>query len=224
MGRIAFAVFLLTLGVVGQTYSPSRADAAVEGEASLVKGLVPHNQLGSGVANTSPCQNGNSTWGSCGGGSPAAVTYAATAQNWRLTSTTALTAGSPGTVTLTPCPPGVDYTSGAGYQVYISDTHAEAVNVTSGSTRPGDCSITFTPYFGHTSYTIGSASSGIQAAINIACGVYSSTNPTYNAQCNVTIPANGPYLGSGSFWSLNNYSVYGTIFFHSNQSALNGRG
>src|SRR6202521_411813 len=224
MGRVAFVVFLLSLEVVGQAYSASSADAAGEGKASLVTGLAPLNQLGSGVANTSTCQNGNSTWGSCGGGSPAGITYATTAQNWRRTSTRALTAGSPGTVTLTPCPSGVDYTSGAGYQVYISDTNAEAVSVMSGSTGPGNCSITFTPYFGHTSYTIGSASSGIQETINIACGVYSSTNPTYNAQCNVTIPANGPYLGSGSFWSLNNYNVYGTIFFHSNQSALNGRG
>jgi len=40
----------------------------------------------------------------------------------------------------------------------------------------------------------------------------------------VTIPANGPYLGSGSLWALNNYNVYGTIFFHSNQSVLNGPG
>jgi hypothetical protein len=224
MGRVAFVVFLLSLEVVGQAYSVSSADAAGEGRASLVTGLVPLNQLGSGVANTSTCQNGNSTWGSCGGGSPAGITYATTVQNWRRTSTSALTAGSPGTVTLTPCPSGVDYTSGAGYQVYISDTNAEAVSVTSGSTGPGNCSITFTPYFGHTSYTIGSASSGVQETINIACGVYSSTNPTYNAQCNVTIPANGPYLGSGSFWSLNNYNIYGTIFFHSNQSALNGRG
>jgi hypothetical protein len=199
-------------------------DAAVEGKASLVTGLAPFNQLGSGVANTSTCQNGNSTWGSCGGGSPAGITYATTAQNWWLTSTTALTAGSPGTVTLTPCPSGVDYTSGAGYQVYISDTNAEAVSVTSGSTGPGNCSITFTPYFGHTSYTIGSASSGIQEAINIACGVYSSIHPTYNSQCNVTIPANGPYLGSGSLWSVNNYNVHGTIFLHANQSVLSGYG
>ena len=224
MGRVAFVVFLLSLEVVGQAYSASSVDSAVEGKASLVTGLVPLNQLGSGLANTSTCQNGNSTSGSCGGASPAGITYATTAQSWRRTSTRALTAGSPGTVTLTPCPSGVDYTSGAGYQVFISDTNAEAVSVTSGSTGPGNCSITFTPYFGHTSYTIGSASSGIQETINIACGVYSSTNPTYNAQCNVTIPPNGPYLGSGSFWSLNNYNVYGTIFFHSNQSALNGRG
>jgi hypothetical protein len=117
----------------------------------------------------------------------------------------------------------VDYTSGAGYQVYITDrASSEAVAVTSGSTGSGNCSITFTPFFSHTSYTIGSASSGIQETINAACGTISTTY--WNSQCNVTIPANGPYLGSGSLWALNNYNVYGTIFVHSNQSVVNGPG
>jgi hypothetical protein len=117
----------------------------------------------------------------------------------------------------------VDYTSGAGYQIYISDgASSEAVAVTSGSTGSANCSIRFVPFFSHTSYTIGSASSGIQETINAACGVLPTTY--YNSQCNVTIPANGPYPGSGPLWSLNNYNVYGTIFFHANQSTLNGTG
>src|SRR5580693_5294647 len=107
MGRVAFVVFLLSLEVVGQAYSVSSADAAGEGRASLVTGLVPLNQLGSGVANTSTCQNGNSTWGSCGGGSPAGITYATTALNWTQTISSSLTGGSPATVTLTPCPVGI---------------------------------------------------------------------------------------------------------------------
>jgi hypothetical protein len=119
----------------------------------------------------------------------------------------------------------VDYTSGAGYQVYITDgASSEAVAVTSGSAGSGNCSIAFTPFFSHTSYTIGSASSGIQETINLACGTYAATNPGFNAQCNVTIPANGPYLGSGGLFSLNNYQIYGTIFLHANQSTLSGFG
>jgi hypothetical protein len=122
----------------------------------------------------------------------------------------------------------MDYTSGAGYQAYITDGgSSEAVAVTGGSTGSGSCSITFTPFFSHTSYTIGSASSGIQETINAACGT-SGVHPYNNSQCNVTIPANGPYLGAScsgvTCWSLNNYNVYGTIFFHSNQSVLSGFG
>jgi hypothetical protein len=222
MGRVAFAVLLLSLECVGQAYYASSANPAVEGKASLTTGAVPLSHLASGVANTSTCQKWDPTRGSCGGASPAGITYATTVQNWSQTSTTALTAGSPGTVTLTPCPSGVDYTSGAGYQVYINDGNAEAVSVTSGSTGLANCSITFTPYFRHTSYTIGSASSGIQEAINVGCGV--ELTSAWNSQCNVTLPANGPYLGNGPSWSLNSYAVYGTIFFHSNQSLLSAFG
>jgi hypothetical protein len=198
-------------------------DSGLSVKADVVNGTVPSGELGAGVVSSATCLNGNSTWGSCGGGAPAGITYATTALNWTQTTSSSLTGRSPGTVLLTPCPGGVDYTSGAGYQVYITDgASSEAVAVTSGSTGIGNCSITFTPFFSHTSYTIGSASSGIQETINAACGTIST--PYWNSQCNVTIPANGPYLGSGPSWSINNYNVYGTIFFHSNQSVLNGPG
>ena len=165
MGRSAFAVLLLSLEIVGRA-SASNANVGLEGKASLVSGVAPHSQLGLGIANASTCPNGNSTWGSCGGSSPAGITYATTAQNWSQASTTALTAGVSGSVTLTPCPSGVDYTSGAGYDVYISDgSNSEAVAVTSGSTGSGNCLITFTPFFAHSSYTIGSASAGIQETL-----------------------------------------------------------
>ena len=198
-------------------------DNGLLAKADRVNGIVPPGELGAGVASSATCLNGNSTWGSCGAGAPAGITYATTALNWTQTMSGSLTGGSPGTVVLTPCPPGADYTSGAGYQIYITDgASSEAVSVTGGSTGTGTCSITFTPFFSHASYSIGSASSGIQETINAACGVLPITS--YNSQCNVTIPANGPYAVSGSSWSLNNYNVYGTIFFHSNQSVLSGPG
>jgi hypothetical protein len=51
---------------------------------------------------------------------PAGIVYARTAQNWVQTVTTTLTGGTPVSFfTLTPCPAGVDYTSGAGYQVEV---------------------------------------------------------------------------------------------------------
>jgi hypothetical protein len=219
MRCLAFALLFLSFEAFGRVHSASITSFGIEENASLVAGVALSNQSGAGVANASPCANGNSTSGSCGGGSPAGITYATTAQNWSQSLTTALTAGRPGSVALLTCPHGIDYTSGAGYQVLISDANTEVVKVTSGSTEPGGgCSIRFTPFYSHTSYTVGSASSGIQETINAACG----TSPTYylNAQCNVTIPANGP----GIPHSINTYNVYGTIFFHSMQSVLNGAG
>ena len=132
MGRLAFAVLLLSLEIAGRA-SPSNADTGLAGEASLGSGVVPPSQLGSGVANASTCLNANSTWGSCGGGSPAGITYATPAQDWTQTISITLTGGTQAKVTLTPCPTGIDTTSGASYQVLISGGgNSEAVNVVSG--------------------------------------------------------------------------------------------
>ncbi len=193
-------------------------------KADLINATVPPNELGAGVASSATCLNGNSTWGSCGGGAPAGITYATTALNWTQALTTPLVAGSSATVTLSPCPVGIDTTSGAGYDVYINDSSAEAVAVTGGTCTSGASSgtITFTPFFSHSSYAIQSASSGIQETINAACGVSSTTYA--NVQCNITIPANGPYISSFANHAFNDYNVYGTIFFHANQSTLNGYG
>jgi hypothetical protein len=221
MRHLAFAVLLLSLGVVDRAYPASITDSA-----SLVTGVMLLNGPGSGVANAPTCPDGNSRLDGCGGGSPAGVTYATTAQNWRQTISSTLTGGTPAKVALTPCPTGVDTTSGSGYQVLISGGgNSEAVDVISGRCVWGASSgtILFTPHYSYpVGSTIGSASSGIQETVNVACGV----NPQYNfnSQCNVIIPSNGPYLGSGSLWSINNYFVYGTIFLHSNQSILDGSG
>src|SRR5208337_5309826 len=168
------------------------------------------------------CLNGNSTWGSCGSGAPAGITYATTALNWTQTIPSSLTGGSQATVTLTPCPVGIDTTSGAGYQVLLSGGgNSEAVSVV---TATGGCTsgaasgtITFTPFYSYAGgYAIGSASSGIQETLNAGCGV--NTTAYKNSQCNVTIPANGPNS------SVNIYNVAGTIYWHSNQSVLSGYG
>ena len=140
----------------------------------------------------------------------------ATAQNWSQTSSTVLKAGIPGSVTLTPCPDGADYTSGDGYDVYINDANPESVSVTSGSAGSGGCLIAFTPHFSHSNYTIGSASSGIQETINAACR--SSSNHYKDGRCNITIPARGPNS------VIDTYNVYGTIFFRTANSILSGYG
>ena len=147
-----------------------------------------------------------------------------TAQNWSQSLTAALTAGTSNTVTLTPCPVGVDTTTGL-YQVYISDgakseTVGNKLNPIRGSCTSGASfgTITFVPYFSHSNYTIGSASSGLQETVNQACG----TDGTYwkNGHCNVTLPAGGP----GYPPSINTYNIYGTLYWHANESVLNGDG
>src|ERR1700683_4892069 len=84
------------------------------------------------------------------GGVPAGVTYATTALNWTQTISRSLTGKAKVSITLTPCPAGIDTTSGAGYQVLLSGGgNSEAVNVV---TAAGGCTsgaasgtITFTP-------------------------------------------------------------------------------
>jgi hypothetical protein len=216
------------LTLPGNPTAPNQAadrqyvDSGLGVKADLTNGTVPTGELGTGVASAGTCLNGNSTWGSCGGGAPAGITYATTALNWSQTISSALTGGTRATVTLTPCPTGVDTTSGAGYQVLLTGGgNRETVNVGSAS---GGCvsggtsgTITFTPFYSYAAgYTIGSASSGIQETLNASCGV--SGTASLNSACNVTIPANGP---NGS---INTYNVYGTIYLHANQTILSGYG
>ncbi len=177
MGRLAVAVLLLLvlLEIVCRAHSASNADPATDAKASLASGEVPASQLGSEVANASTCRNGNSTWGACGGGSPAGITYATTAHKWTQTILRTLTGGTLTEVKLIPCPTGVDTTSGDGYQVLISGGgNSEVVEVVSGSCVSGAPSgtITFTPYYSYPAgSSVGSASSGIQETLNAACGV-----------------------------------------------------
>ncbi len=197
-------------------------DTGLQAKADLLNGTVVTSELGTGVASSSTCLNGNSTWGSCGGGAPAGITYATTALNWSQTLSSPLVGGTLATVTLSPCPVGIDTTTGDGYQVLLTGGgNSEAVNVV---TAAGSCTsgapsgtIQFTPYYSYAAgYTIGSASSGIQETLNAGCGV----DPSYwrNSQCNVIVPANGPNS------TVNTYNVAGTIYLHSTQSGLSGYG
>lgn len=155
--------------------------------------------------------------------------------NWLVNNIpTNLIAGVQATITLTPCPRGVD-TSGSpwlggpngGYPIRIIDgsqptTNSETVYVTGGtctSSAPSG-NIIFTPYFSHTGslYGLGSASSGIQEAINDACGT-DSFNPPSNGNCNIVIPPVGPQPTKAR-----GYDIYDTIYFHANESTLSGTG
>src|ERR1035437_645002 len=218
------------LTLPGEPTAPSQAadrhyvDSGLSVKADLVSGTVPPGELGAGVASAATCLTGNSTWGSCGGGAPGGITYATTALNWTQTISSSLTGGSQATVTLTPCPTGIDTTSGVGYQVLLSGGgNSEAVNVVPTS---GDCTsaassgtIHFTPFYSYSSgYTIGSASSGLQETVNVACGTIATV--WQNGHCNVTIPASG----AGYPPATNTYNLYGTLYWHANEAELNGGG
>jgi len=154
--------------------------------------------------------------------------------NWLVTNTpTNLTAGVQATITLTPCPRGVDTNGNAllggpngGYQIRIVDvvphsTNSETVDVTGGTctSTASTGTIIFTPFFSHTAslYTIGSASAGIQEAVNDACGT--SLTPWQNGNCQIVVPPTGP-LSTGA----SGYDIYGTVYFHANGSVLSGSG
>lgn len=156
------------------------------------------------------------------------ISYAPSTLNWSQAFGTPLTAGVQATVTLSPCPPGSDTTSTVGYQVYILDgSNNESPNVTGGTcTLTGGTSgtVIFTPALSHTTYTIESATSGVQEALNL-CGGTGSLAST-NVQCNLSVPGNGPYTPGGGFGShsFNDYNFFGTLFIHTTQSLLNGYG
>ena len=135
--------------------------------------------------------------------------------NWNWTQTPADNLGTAGshTIHLSPCPLGLDTSNNthAPYAVYVSGTGTpEAATVTGGSCPAGTASgtITVTTAYGHASgYTVGSASTGIQEAINDNSGPHGVIE---------LLPASG---------SANpNYIVYAPVFLHTTRARLSGYG
>jgi len=129
----------------------------------------------------------------------------------------ALVAGTQATITLSPCPAGIDTTNNtsAPYGVYISGTGtAEATAVAGGSCTSGASSgtIVITPGYNHAAgFTVGSASGGNQEAINVASG----SGMTHAVIQDVPTP-NGA--------STANYNIYWPVFLKASKSVLNGDG
>jgi len=141
-----------------------------------------------------------------------AIRYVTASDNWSQSGFSI--SGSPATVTLTPCPMGID-TSGSGmYFVYVAQgTTTENEQVTGGTCTSGAASgtITFNPANSYSSATISSASSGIQEAINDGCGLSSTA-----ANCRIVLPPTGT--------SANALKVYGTVFEHCSRCVVEGNG
>src|SRR5262249_28970406 len=115
----------------------------------------------------------------------------------------ALTAGKQATVSLAPCPRGVDVSGSptlggpqGAYPVYIEDgKDSEASYVVGGRCTSGVATgtVIFTPHSSHAAsrYTLRSASAGIQEAINATCGAGLKWSGE-NGYCRIIISPTGP--------------------------------
>jgi len=146
------------------------------------------------------------------------IRYVAPTDNWSVSPSGSLIGGTQATVTLTPCPVGVDTSGNSMYFVYLSGQGTpEAAMVTGGTCTSGAGSgtIVFTPKNTHSAtYVLSSASSGIQEAINDACGVPNGGGG--NPDAHVVLPATGA-VG-------NALPVYGSIFAHCSRALIEGSG
>jgi hypothetical protein len=146
------------------------------------------------------------------------IRYVTPTDNWSVSPSGSLIGGTQATVTLTPCPIGVDTSGNSMYFVYLSGQGTpEPAMVTGGTCTGGAASgtIVFTPKNTHSAtYILSSASSGIQEAINDACGVPNGSGGNPNAR--VVLPATGA--------TANGLSVYGSIFAHCSRTLIEGNG
>ena len=147
------------------------------------------------------------------------IRYVTGSDNWSTSPSGSLTGGTQAMVTLSPCPLGIDTSGYSMYYAYVSGQGTpEPVMVTGGSCVAGVATgtIIFTPKNSHAAgYKISSASSGIQEAINDACGLPSGVN-VGNPNARIVLPATGA--------ASNALPVYGSIFAHCSRALIEGNG
>ena len=144
------------------------------------------------------------------------IRYVTTAEDWHQQPPGSLHAGLPATITLSPCPRGIDGRDNYGI-IYITDSQpslSEPVQMTgAGTCRSGASSgtITLTSRNSHSSgYTIGSASSGIYETLAAQRNNQIPGQPGYGSNGNayiVTRPATGGNAGGVAYA----YKVKGSI-------------
>lgn len=142
--------------------------------------------------------------------------------NWAQTPAADLSsAGAGKTITLTPCPKGIDTASAVNnyiYRVYISGTGTpEAALVTGGTCTGGASSgtIIVTTVNAHSAgYTVGSASTGIQEAWNDAWVNDSGAAPNANSQA-------APYV---KLSADTNYNIFSSVYLRGRGGVLDGAG
>ncbi|HUO13630.1 MAG TPA: hypothetical protein VMX38_01490 [Verrucomicrobiae bacterium] len=131
-----------------QASTKEYVDTGLAAKADLISGLVPANELGTGLPSAGSCLLGNGssgTWGACGGGSgsgnvsttPAAsqtiaqpegtqfstnnlanIRYVTASWNWSQNPSDNLGTAGSNTIHLTPCPLGIDSNSAAEFYSY----------------------------------------------------------------------------------------------------------
>lgn len=150
---------------------------------------------------------------------------------WSQSPSGTLTGGTPATVTLNPCPQGIDPsfliansdTITGDYWVYISGTGtAEAVYVTATTctsaswTGSNSGTITFTPANSHSAgWTVGTATSGIQEAINWGQQIISTARGV-----TVLTPDTSAFNG----FAIDGAPIYAPIMTHGNFTSIVSRG
>lgn len=193
--------------------SPQSADYAFSQIGGAKQGNTNVPQMAgtnSGVLGATLCDDagGNATTTGCsgGGGGGSSGYILVSSVNFSQNPAGTLTAATPATVTLTPCPTGVSGTDSSHYY-YISGTGTpEAVLGTGGScvSGAGSGTLTFTPANNHTAgWTISSASGGLQECFNDGVilgspfGCVLTTNITEYADVTAPTVSNWELLGIG---------------------------
>ena len=152
------------------------------------------------------------------------VRYVTASWNWSQLPSDSLSTAGTNTIHLSPCPLGVDTSANAyySYKVYIAGTGtAEAAPVTGGSCTPGAGSGTITVKTANAhaaGYTVGSASTGIQEAINDAWVSDGAIAPSGSTNASTQT---APYV---KLESNILYAVYASVYLRSRGSILDGAG
>jgi hypothetical protein len=175
---------------------------------------------GSGNVSTTPSANQNVTQPEgtqFSTNNLANVRYVTVSWNWSQTPSASLATPGSNTLTLTPCPAGIDTSGNVNkpYTVYIAGGSgtAEAALVTGGTCSSGASTgtITVTTAHAHSAgYTVGAANGGNQEAINVAAG----------SGMSHAVIQEVPTGGANSA----NYNIYWPVFLKASKSMLNGYG
>jgi hypothetical protein len=148
------------------------------------------------------------------------IRYVTPSWNWLQSPADSLSTAGSNTIHLSPCPLGVDTSANAyySYKVRIAGTGtAESAPVTGGTCTPGASSGTIRVTTANThgaGYTVGSATSGIQEAMNDAWANDEGTAPNASSQA-------APYV---KLEANITYNVYSTVYLRSRGSILDGAG
>jgi hypothetical protein len=220
-------------------------DTGLSGKADLISGLVPTNELGTGLATAGNCLLGNGTWGPCTAGGTgnlstnpitsqaiaqpvgtqfstnnlANIRYVTASWNWAQTPADNLATPGPVTIHLSPCPLGIDTASTSNfyiYKVYISGQGTpEAVTVTGGTCTPGASSGTIT-------VSTGNAHAAGYTVGSATAGIQEAWNDAWTSDTPTTAnSAVAPYV---KLVADTTYNVFASIYLRGKGGVLDGAG